>query len=358
MSFNPHTNSLEAWRDSLPPHTKLAKLPDERSAYISSDIDGDGTNEIIAVYEEQGELWLIMLKEIDGKWSSVIRQKGNGSRLTHLSAAPITGGEGQTIILGWYIEGLWSELNLLNWSAGALSEMIARGTFFSKLEVEDMASPPSNGKDGIHELALWVHAAGKAYKVEVYRWSSEGLKLAEDTYPYYFRKVIHYYENLLKETPRNSVYWYYLADAQVKAGQLRLAIRTIDYALTLSSPYPSKEELLKLKQRLLAESSFPPRRIFRNVGVKKIDAGHYSVAGEASVFQGIVGYEVLEKGMSILQSSTLANASGPAWGRFSMTVIIKEKPITAYALVLFEPAPADGSVPSIHTLTIPLTASR
>ncbi|WP_395940840.1 VCBS repeat-containing protein [Bacillus sp. FJAT-22090] len=77
-----------------------------------------------------------------------------------------------------------------------------------------------------------------------------GLVEAKDVYPYYFRKVASYYEKLLK-TNDYAYYWYYLADAQMKAQELEQALLSIDKALSFSSPYPSEKELLEKKQEIL-----------------------------------------------------------------------------------------------------------
>lgn len=359
MSFIPLKNDLDVIAGMLPPSARLAKLPDGSPACISTDVDGDGFNEIIAVYIEQGDLYISVFKQMEGAWRRRATEKGNGADLTHLFAAPLASGKAQTIILGWHIGNMWSELSLMQWREGTLKDAIARGILFSKLEVEDM--PSTSGKDDIDELAIWVHDSGEAYKIAVYRLGLQGLVMAEDVYPYYFRKVIGYYEELLEKLPQSSIYWYYLADAQRKAGLLRLAIQSIDHALSLPNPYPSKEELMKLRQKLQTEATFIPIGVFRNIRVRRIAAGHYSVSGEANVLEGIVGYEVLEKQNPILQSYTKASAGGPAWGTFSIIIHIKEKPITAYALLLFEPngsAEFENGISALHSVTIPLTASR
>ena len=111
--------------------------------------------------------------------------------------------------------------------------------------------PDHYGKDGQYELAIWIHDTGDAYKVDVYRFSEGELVRAKDVYPYYFKKVTAYYEKLL-QTNDFSYYWYYLSDAQRKAGNLEQNLTSIDKALSFRSPYPSKEQLLDKKQQVLS----------------------------------------------------------------------------------------------------------
>ncbi|MFW5434821.1 hypothetical protein [Paenibacillus apiarius] len=266
MSVNPadYYNELTGL---LPPGAAIALLPNNRPAYIAADMDGDGQNEIVAVYKEQGEFYVAIFKRYDGAWEKLKVIKGSGYNVTHLLAAPITGSKAQDIIVGWQIGSIWSELDGWTWTPDSFKPLFPSGIYFSKLEVEDM--PSALGKDGKSELALWEHDTGDAYKVGVYRWSPTGLIAAKDVYPYYFRKVAAYYEAMVKNFPSYSFYWYYLADAQAKAGMTKLAIQTIEHALRFPHPYPSQEKLLQLKQELeqiqprpMAEFSGMNSRIF------------------------------------------------------------------------------------------------
>lgn len=91
--------------------------------------------------------------------------------------------------------------------------------------------------------------------MEIYRWSGDKFTLALDVYPYYFKKVANYYKKLLKEMD-STVYWYYLADAQIKTGDIQGALESIDRALDSEYPYPSKEELIDLKAQICQYTPF------------------------------------------------------------------------------------------------------
>jgi hypothetical protein len=66
---------------------------------------------------------------------------------------------------------------------------------------------------------------------------------------YYLRKAIHYYQTKIQET-NDPYYWFYLADAQLRAGLTDEALQTIDRALSFPNPYPSKQELLEMQAKL------------------------------------------------------------------------------------------------------------
>ena len=50
------------------------------------------------------------------------------------------------------------------------------------------------------------------------------LVTAPDVYPYYYPVVVRYYERLTQEHPDYSYYWYYLAEAQYRAGMPEAAL--------------------------------------------------------------------------------------------------------------------------------------
>ncbi|MBN3526955.1 hypothetical protein [Paenibacillus apiarius] len=55
--------------------------------------------------------------------------------------------------------------------------------------------------------------------------------------PYYFRKVAAYYEAMVKNFPSYSFYWYYLADAQAKAGMTDSVFLTGNKPFGEGSPF-------------------------------------------------------------------------------------------------------------------------
>jgi tetratricopeptide (TPR) repeat protein len=230
----------------LPPMAELLKLQSGHPAVITADLDGDGSLEVAAAYKYQGENYVLILKRYDNTWHLIATIKGKGYNITNFLAAPVTTSNANNLIIGWQVGGIWSELDILQWNANGLHAIQSK-LYFSKMEVEDM--PGEHGRDGKYELVLWTHDMGEAYKIEVYKWRN-GLIPAQGLYPYYFKKVIPYYERLVQHMPESSVYWYYLADAHAKARMPEKALQSINKALQLPYPYPSKEALLQFKQEL------------------------------------------------------------------------------------------------------------
>ncbi|WP_245415704.1 VCBS repeat-containing protein [Alteribacter populi] len=69
----------------------------------------------------------------------------------------------------------------------------------------------------------------------------------------YFRNAIRYYYTKIQET-NEPYFWYYLADAQLRAGLTEEALQTINNALLLPNPYPSRKELLEVQAKLQSVS--------------------------------------------------------------------------------------------------------
>lgn len=226
--------------------------PYKTPAVMMADLDGDMFPEIIGGYRYNGENYIIILKNYCNIWHLAAIIKGKGYNISYLIAAPISGRGINNLIIGWQIGAIWSKLNIFEWTGEGFKNIAPKDMHFSKIEVEDM--PGEKGKDGRYEMALWVHDTGEAYKIEIYRWNNNRLIPAEDVYSYYFKKVIKYYERLIKEMPDSPIYWYYLADAQAKAGMKDEALKSIDKALKLPYQYPSKEELIKFKKGLMSGS--------------------------------------------------------------------------------------------------------
>lgn len=265
-------NYVGVLKNFLPPNATILELPkpQERLAILLADIDGDHVNELIGAYKYEEQNYILILKMIHDQWLPLIHIKGSGYGISDLILAPITDSWVSTLVIGWQIGSIWAELDLLQWTNSGFVRLPTNNIVYSKLEVEDM--PGEYGEDGQHELAVWIHDTGEAYKVDVYRFSEGRLVMARDVYPYYFRKVSAYYERLL-QTNDFSSYRYYLLDAQKKAGDLEQNLASNDKAPSFRSPFPSREELLDKRQQVLSRLS--------STGQEVIDLKRGDVTGDS-----------------------------------------------------------------------------
>lgn len=234
----------------LPPSATILKLQNanNRPAVLLADIDGDRLKELIVAYGLKGETYLLILKKSYKIWYPILEVKGKGYGITDLMAVPLTTQGVNSLIVGWQIGSIGSQLFLLHWKIYGFINLLTSFIVYNKLFAEDM--PGKNGKDGQFELAIWIHDIGKANTIEVYRFNGTDLEIAKDVYPYYFKRIATYYKELLSNYDF-SYYWYHLADAQLKAEETEQALISINKALKSEMIYPSKEKMMDLKTKIL-----------------------------------------------------------------------------------------------------------
>ncbi|SMF83671.1 WG containing repeat-containing protein [Paenibacillus uliginis N3/975] len=237
-------------RGLLPSGAELVMInkPAELTAVYAADLNGDQVPEVTAVYRLNGELYLLVLQYRDGIWEVAENEKGPGYGVTLLTAAPIMKPGKNNLIVGWQIGSIWSKLSVYTYTQDGLIDIAPPDMSYSYIRVMDMPSPA--GRDGITEIALWIHDTGNAYRVEVLRWKNGRFVPAPDVYQYYFPTVVRYYEQMTQQHSDYSFYWYYLADAQYRAGMPQEALASVDKALSFEHPYPSRERLLELERNI------------------------------------------------------------------------------------------------------------
>ncbi len=245
----------EDWlRDILPPSATILELRNaNRPAILLADIDGDRVKELIVAYQYRGENFLLLFKKYYNHWYPIVEIKGKGYAITDLMVVPLTNRGVNTLVVGWQIGDMRSQLFLLQWYPHGFTNLLTNSIEYSKLYAEDMLG--RLGKDGQFELAVWIHDIGEAFRIDVYRYHNvRGLMKANDFYPSYFKRIAMNYKQLL-QTDDFPYYWYYLADAQFKVKEWDEALISIDKALTFSDPYPSKEKMMELRNEILSKQN-------------------------------------------------------------------------------------------------------
>lgn len=192
-----------------------------------ADLDNDGTHELIAGYRlGENTVGVMVLKQADGNWRKLWGAQGAGPNLALVRLSDITGDGVPELLVGW---GLGEEASkqLVIISFQEETRTLAE-EYYDRLDVLDL--PGDYGQDGKAELAIWNRVDSGIYEVEVYRYYEGQLVPAVDTYRTYFPKVVQYYEQQVLAMPDQANLWYYMADAQLKAGQTEDALKSIDRA--------------------------------------------------------------------------------------------------------------------------------
>jgi hypothetical protein len=280
----------------------------DKPALLTVDLDGDGLLEIAAAYRYEEENHIAVLKNYCNFWHLLANIKGTGRDINYFNAAPITEKHSNDLVVGWQIEDMWSELNILKWTEEGFENVAQEDMSYSKIAVEDMTK--EKGESARCDIALWYHDAEKAYKIEVYKWINGILISDKEVYPYYFKKVSAYYKRLTKEEPNSPIYWYYLADAQIKAGRKEEALQTVESAMKFEEPYPSRELLVRLRVALLLDKIRGSENLHTAV-VKTIDGNKWGYINDKGEFIIRPQYDYAEDfqdyGLAVV---TIANNSG------------------------------------------------
>ena len=117
---------------------------------------------------------------------------------------------------------------------------------YSKVEIVEF----DDRKSGTSDIAIWNHETGEAYNIQIYSFKGDSLEKTSKYDKEYFEKVEEYYKKLIDRTRETPQYLYYLIDAEYRCGKKREAIDNINKALKLSKPYPSIQELKKLRKKI------------------------------------------------------------------------------------------------------------
>ncbi|NEU29242.1 tetratricopeptide repeat protein [bacterium LRH843] len=213
-----------------------AAFPIDAKPVQEFDLDWDGKNELLVTYQLKGtssEAGVIVLKQEQDEWKKVWEQKGLGYDFTYAGFADITGDGKEELLIGWTIgASAGSILEIYEWSEKSFTKLSSLS--YNKLELFEVKD--TELEDRNTRLATWQKDTGDVFMVDVYKW--DGVELIQDkqSYPLYFPEVINYYQQKLTMDPQ-PLYWYYLADAQLKAGKFEDAIESAEQGLELNPEY-------------------------------------------------------------------------------------------------------------------------
>ena len=250
ISISTRTNNLkEKILSQLPKDSTFINLNKfgGSNGLINRDIDGDGNDEILCGYKSNGTQYLSIFRESQDKIIHLDTIIGEGYDISDLIIAKLKPKSNNNIIIGWRIGSIWSVLDILEFKENKFNKLLKGDKInYSKVEIIEF----EDRRSGTSDIALWSHETGEAYKVQIYSFRGENL---EKTFNYdrqYFEKVEEYYRNLIDRTRETPQYLYYLIDAEYRSGKKKEALENINKALKHPRPYPSIEELKRLRKRI------------------------------------------------------------------------------------------------------------
>ncbi len=217
------------------------------NGFITKDIDGDSKDEIICGYKLDGNQYLAIFRKEEEETILIDTFEGCGYDISHLYTEKMKAKSYMNIIIGWQVGAIWSTLDIIEFRNDKLNKLLNEDKInFSKMQIIN----GEGGKAQQKAVALWIHDSGEAYRTQIYTFRNEEFEKTNRYDKEYFKKVEEYYKKLITRTRETPQYLYFLIDAQIKIGSKKEAIDNLNKAIKHSRPYPSLEELKRIKKRI------------------------------------------------------------------------------------------------------------
>ncbi|MGD6877621.1 IseA DL-endopeptidase inhibitor family protein [Bacillus infantis] len=243
--------NLETVAKRFLPADAILAVPDRPvggSSILEADFDGDGSPEAAVFYKlkgDPGKPGTLVLKKVQKEWTLQEDIKGIGFDVGWGAAADVTGDGADELLLGWSIgASAGSTLNIFSFAEGSLKKIGQEN--YHELEMVR----PEEGS--FYSLAVWARDLADVYQVDMLSWDGSRFTSDKELYPAYFPKVSQYYKARTAEVPDAAIYWYFLAEAQVKEGKPEEAIQSIEKGMNLNMIMPGYSKFSELKDEIIA----------------------------------------------------------------------------------------------------------
>ena len=216
------------------------------NSILTSDFNGDGHEEAVVLYqskEAKNQVGAFVLTKKKGIWEKIFAKKGSGYEISWASVADVTGDGKQELLLGWKVGSLAGNvLEVYTWEKDNFK-------LLQKVNYHHLEAIKIKDESKIR-LAIWKKDIGDSYEIELLRWEKNKFVADEKNYPSYFPKAVKYFKERTESVPDASYYWYYLADAQLKANHPELALTAVTKGMEKNMVIPSYEKFADLKEKI------------------------------------------------------------------------------------------------------------
>lgn len=216
------------------------------NSILTSDFNGDGQEEAVVLYqskEAKNQVGVYVLTKKKGNWEKIYAKKGSGYEISWASVADVTGDGKQELLLGWKVGSLAGNvLEVYTWEKNNFK--LLQKVNYHQLEAIKIKDEPKT------RLAVWKKDISDAYEIDLLRWESNKFVADEKNYPSYFPKAVQYFKQRTESVPDASYYWYYLADAHLKANHPELALAAVTKGMEKNMVIPSYEKFAELKDKI------------------------------------------------------------------------------------------------------------
>lgn len=111
-------NTVNVLENFLPSGSKVLDLqhPTVRPAVLLADIDGDRIDELIGAYKYQEEIYILVLKKMNGQWRPVGNLKSSGDVILNLHSVQLANAKRNALVIEWQLPGRESQVDMLQWT--------------------------------------------------------------------------------------------------------------------------------------------------------------------------------------------------------------------------------------------------
>ncbi len=227
----------------LPEGATLDDLKGSIKPIQTADMDGDGSEEIIALYKIPGglpKMGVLVLKKDTNEWKNIFVEDdliNNIGIVTKISLSDVTGDNNPELFIEYdnrisictYInEKIYSTYN----------------SMFTDYRIEDL--PGMYGKDNMKEVIV-RNSNSTDLDIKVLRWSGISFDYVIYEYPALRKEMKDFYSQLFKSNPKNARALISIADLEIKENNYSKALELIKKATVLNTDksiahiFPDKE---------------------------------------------------------------------------------------------------------------------
>ncbi|MDQ0154051.1 DL-endopeptidase inhibitor IseA family protein [Robertmurraya andreesenii] len=214
------------------------------SPILEADFDQDGVNEIVFFYKssiKSDNTGAIILQKEENTWKQAGHVEGPGYDISWGSTTDITGDGKPELLIGF----------MMGASFGSILDIYS----YQDKKFEKLTQLNYNELDLIYandqyRIATWQRSFADVYDIEIWKWDNGSFVPDQELYESYFSTIASYYQERIKEVPDTAYYYYYLADAWLKAKQPQLAADIIRKGMSLNITVPSYDKFVELQEKI------------------------------------------------------------------------------------------------------------
>lgn len=232
----------------LPKGTILAtpNSPVHGEPILTADFDEDGLEEVVVFYQSRnssGSVGMFVLKKYGDEWEKVFAKKGMGYEISWASASDLTGDGKNELLVGWKIgSSAGSTLEIFTYRKNGMDQVTKIN--YHELDLIHIDNDPKA------RLAVWKKDGNDIYNVDLLEWRGKTLQPDKDHYPVFFPEVVNYYQRRTAAVPDASYYWYYLADALLKANLPEQALTAVEEGMSFNMVVPTYDQFIELRNKI------------------------------------------------------------------------------------------------------------